>query len=242
MPSPSSNHLPVSHPDFRYSESKNPYWTKLKTFQGRVFSDNETETHRGHWRDLFPKTPRELHVEVGCNAGHVTLEWAAENAENGYIGIDWKFKPIFWGMEKAARRKIDNLLLFRAHAERLPFMFGPQEIDRLYLFFPDPWPRKKQWKNRSLNSQALIRIAPLMKKGGIFHIKTDHAGYFEWMLEHLEIALKEAGPIWEVVEKSHDLHADHPDPKSLKIPAVTLFEKLFIKDGIKINSLKLRAR
>lgn len=79
-----------------------------------------------------------------------------------------------------------------------------------------------------------------MKKGGIFHIKTDHAGYFEWMLEHLEIALKEAGPIWEVVEKTTDLHEKNPNPRTLEIPDVTLFEKLFIKDGIKINSLKLR--
>jgi tRNA G46 methylase TrmB len=80
-----------------------------------------------------------------------------------------------------------------------------------------------------------------MKKGGIFHIKTDHPGYFEWMLEHLEIALKEAGLIWEIVEKTHDLHAEHPDAASLQIPDVTLFERLFIKDGIKINSLKLKA-
>jgi tRNA (guanine-N7-)-methyltransferase len=240
MPSPSANRLPLSHPDYRYTESRNPYWEKIKQYKGRIFSDNDTEQHSGHWREKFANAPNELHVEIGCNAGHVTLDWAAQNPKRGYIGLDWKFKPIFWGMEKASKRKIENVLFFRAHAERLPFMFGPEEIDGLYLYFPDPWPRKKQWKNRSLTSKALIQIAPLMKKDGIFHIKTDHAGYFEWMLEHLEIALKEAGPIWEVTEKTTDLHEKNPDPKKLNIPDVTLFEKLFIKDGIKINSLKLR--
>jgi tRNA (guanine-N7-)-methyltransferase len=248
MPSPSANRLPVTDPGYLYSDSKNPYREKNRQFDGRVFSDNETEHHKGQWRAKFPKNEnapapemRELHVEIGCNAGHVSLEWAARDPKSSYIGIDWKFKPIFWGIEKALKRDIKNLVFLRAHAERLPFMFAPQEIDRLYLYFPDPWPKKKQLKNRFLTAQTLIRIAPLMKKGGIFHIKTDHAGYFEWMLEHVEIALKEAGPIWEVIDKNHDLHAGHPNPTSLQIPEVTLFERLFIKDGIKINSLKLRA-
>jgi tRNA (guanine-N7-)-methyltransferase len=242
MGSPSANQLPVSHPDYLYSNSKNPYSTKLKQFENRVYADNETEKHPGHWRELFPDADlkKELHVEIGCNAGHVTLEWAAQNPDKSYIGIDWKFKTIFWGIEKAEKRKIQNLLFFRAHAERLHFMFGKGEIDSLYLFFPDPWPKKKHWRNRSLNTQFLLNVAPLMKKGGIFHIKTDHLGYFEWMLEHLEAAQKEK-PLWKIVDKTYNLHEAHPDPKTLKIPDVTLFERIFIKEGIKINSMKLQA-
>jgi tRNA (guanine-N7-)-methyltransferase len=240
MPTPSANRLPVQHPDYLYTNSKNPYWTKLKEFADRVFSDNGTEIHRGHWRDLFRQTPKELHVEIGCNAGHVVLEWAAKSPENGYIGIDWKFKPIFWGIEKALKRGVPNLLFFRAHAERLPFMFGEGEIDFLYLFFPDPWPRKKQWKNRFVSAETLARVAPTLKKGGVFHIKTDHASYFEWMVEALAESEREFGKLWEIVEETRDLHADHPNPELLQIPDVTLFERLFIKDGIKINSLKLR--
>jgi tRNA (guanine-N7-)-methyltransferase len=240
MPTPSANHLPVQHPDYLYTDSKNPYSAKLKEFADRVFSDNNTETHRGHWREMFKQTPKELHVEIGCNAGHVVLEWAAKNPENGYVGLDWKFKTIFWGIEKALKRGVPNLLFFRAHAERLPFMFGLGEIDFLYLFFPDPWPRKKQWKNRFISAATFTRIAPTLKKGGIFHIKTDHAGYFEWMLEALAECEREHGKLWEVIEQTRDLHADNPHPELLQIPDVTLFERLFIKDGIKINSMKLR--
>lgn len=240
MPSPSANRLPVQHPDYRYPESKNPYWLKLKGFANRVFSDNETEARRGHWREQFPSRPKELHVEVGCNAAHVILEWAARSPENGYIGIDWKFKPIFWAIEKALKRSVPNLLLFRAHAERLPFMFGDGEVDFLYLFFPDPWPRKKQWKNRFLTAQSLAAVAPILKRDGVFHIKTDHAGYFEWMLDAVAECERTSGRLWEVVERTGDLHAGNPRATELKIPEVTLFERLFIKDGIKINSLKLR--
>jgi tRNA (guanine-N7-)-methyltransferase len=236
--------LPVEHPEFRYPNSRNPYWAKLQEFKGRVFSDHETESNQGRWRSVFRELPQELHVEIGCNAAHVLNEWAARNPKIGYIGIDWKYKPIFRGMEKALKRKLDNVLLFRAHAERLSYMFGPGEIDKLCLFFPDPWPKKSQWKNRFITSARLKEVAGVVKKGGIFHIKTDHAGYFEWMETALREVMNdpEAKDLWEVVQHTRNLHQGHPDPTSLQIPEVTLFERLFIKDGIPINCLILRRR
>jgi tRNA (guanine-N(7)-)-methyltransferase len=239
--------LPLHHPEYRYSTSRNPYSAKIDGLQGRVYSDNGTESHRGEWRTRFPDAAaigapangrRELHVEIGCNAGHVVVEWAARNPATAFIGIDWKFKPIFRGTEKAIKRKIGNLIFLRGHADRLQFMFGPDEIDFLALYFPDPWAKKSQLKNRWLTAERLREVAPLVRKGGIFHIKTDHLGYFEWM----EAAIGQVSDVWEVVEHTRDLHAGHPAPTTLKIPEVTLFEGLFIKDGIKINSVKLRRK
>ncbi|MFZ9594939.1 MAG: tRNA (guanosine(46)-N7)-methyltransferase TrmB [Bdellovibrionia bacterium] len=242
---------PIDHPEYQYPRGKNPYWAKIQEQKGWVFCDHDTEEHAGNWRAFFPDTqntatavkdhadsshhPRELHVEIGCNAGHVTLEWAKANPNAAYIGIDWKFKPIFRAAEKTKKRGIQNLLWFRSHAERLPFMFQPEEIDRLYLFFPDPWPKKAHWKNRFITAEQLNRIAPVVKKGGIFHIKTDHAAYFDWMLEAIEGAQSH----WQIQELTRNLHQGHPSPERLEIPEVTLFEKLFIRDQIPIHSVKL---
>lgn len=240
--------LPMSHPDYRYSTSRNPYSAKLKEYEGRVYSDNATESHRGEWRAHFPDAgkhadghsgaKRPLHVEIGCNAGHVVVEWAARAPSVAHVGLDWKFKPIFRGTEKAIKRGIDNLIFLRAHADRLRYMFGEDEIDFLALYFPDPWQKKSQWKNRWLTADRLRQIAPLIRKGGVFHIKTDHLGYFEWM----EDAIRQVPDLWEPFEHTRDLHAGNPAPEKLKIPEVTLFEGLFIKDGIKINSVKLRRK
>ncbi len=233
--------LPLLHPDYRYAASRNIYSAKLETLKGRVFSCNETETHRGHWREYFPDQSgtaiarRQLHVEIGCNAGHVTVEWAASNPHQAYIGIDWKFKPIFRATEKGMKKSLGNLLFFRAHADRLHFMFGEGEIDHLYLFFPDPWAKKSQLKNRFITAERLRAIAPLMSAGGKFHIRTDHPGYFEWM----EAAVAEVPDLWRVSEHTRDRHAGNAAPEKLKIPDVTLFEGLFIKDGIKINAMTL---
>ena len=249
--------LALSHPEYRYTVSRNPYQAKLRALRGRVFSDNDTEEFTGKWREQFVDAQaslrndaqaslhvdsrtsrRPLHVEIGCNAGHVVLEWAARDPRTAYIGLDWKFKPIFRATEKAQKRKLDNLIFLRAHADRLHYMFGPDEIDFLALYFPDPWPKKAQLKNRWLTAERLREVAKLVRPGGTFHIKTDHLGYFEWM----EAAIAQVGDLWEPLDHTRDLHAGNPNAHLLKQPEVTLFESLFIKDGIKINSVRLKRR
>jgi tRNA G46 methylase TrmB len=135
--------VPLDHPDYRYSEAKNPYSAKLKEFPDIAYSDQDTETHAGSWRTRFKgvKDPenKELHVEIGCNTGHVSRAWAAQNPSRLHIGIDWKFKIAYRGAEKAHEKALKNILFLRANVERLRYMFGAEEIDALYLFFPDPW-------------------------------------------------------------------------------------------------------
>jgi tRNA (guanine-N7-)-methyltransferase len=239
----------VSSPEFRYAPSKNIYWEKLKNLpedlRGLAFTDHDTETHRGSWRKAFRSTQQKemgsetpLHVEIGCNAGHVCLEWAKQNPNALYIGIDWKFKQIYRLAEKSKKFQVGNLLAFRANADRLPFMFEQGEIDYLHMFFPDPWPKKAQKKNRTADREWLLSIAPLISEKGYFHLKTDHAEYFEFILENLN----SLSDTYEILEMTRDLHAGNPNAKLLTIPAVTLFERLFIKDGLPIHSVKVRRK
>jgi len=236
----SADRLPLTHPDYKYGKAKNPYSARLGEFPSLAYSDNHTETYAGSWRDRFakPGQQRELHVEIGCNTGHVTRAWAEANPDKLYIGIDWKFKIIHRGAEKTAEKGLQNLIFFRANVERLQYMFGPGEVDFLYLYFPDPWPKKAQWKNRFLKESTLREAARIVRSGGIFHIKTDHDGYYAWMRE----AFAKVGDVWEIDRESLDLHAGNPAAGKLDIPEVTLFEKLFIKDGIKIKSAWLKRR
>lgn len=235
--------VPVWHPDYAYPPSKNPYATKVRELQGLIYSDHETERSRGSWRETFAESLRanpelELDVELGCNAGHVILEWAQREPGRAFVGLDWKYKPVHRAGEKTVKRGLSNVKFFRAHAERLRFIFGESEVDRLFLFFPDPWPRKSQWKNRFVRPDRLRDAWSVLKPGGLFHIKTDHAGYFDW----IEESLGQVPDLFEVSERTRDLHADNPRAHELTMPEVTLFERLFIKDGLPIHSLKLLAR
>jgi tRNA (guanine-N7-)-methyltransferase len=203
-----------------------------------VFTDHAAEEHIGKWRETFSGKPEKLHVEVGCNAGHVILEWAKQNPETAFIGVDWKIKAIHRAGEKAEKRALGNVKFLRAHALRLQYIFGKGEIDRLAIYFPDPWPKKAQWKYRWVTAERLRILADLVKKGGEIHIKTDHPGYFEWMEE----ALKNVTDQWQVMERTRNLHEKIGQEAALKldIPEVTLFEKLFIRDEIPIQSLWLK--
>ena len=250
IPSLNRVSLPVDHPDYHYPPSRNPYGKKLNdTFQF-VLSDHSTETHHGSWRSQFqPPTlqpaafpssglHRDLHVEIGCNAGHVITEWAKANPNHLYIGIDWKFKAIFKAAEKAKKASLSNVLFFRAHAHRLPYMFDSGELSSLSIFFPDPWPKTAHTKNRYITHSRLKILGDLLKPNGVLHIKTDHEGYFLAILKAVQ-GLEE---IFEPFEQTKNLHENHPDPESLRVPEVTLFEKIFIRQKIPIKQLKLRKK
>ena len=246
----------VISPDFKYAVSNNIYWSKLHCLkpemEGLAYADHQTEAFRGIWRSKFKASfapemaanekdsSRTLHVEIGCNAGHVVLEWAKQNPDQLYVGIDWKFKQVYRLAEKIQKNDLKNLLAFRANADRLPFMFSEGEIDFLYMFFPDPWPKKAQMKNRTANAAWLKSIAPLLNTKtsgkGVFHLKTDHAEFFEFILAEL----KSLTDTYEILEMTKNLHEANPQAKLLKIPEVTLFERLFIKDGLPIHSVKIR--
>ncbi|MCM0606161.1 MAG: tRNA (guanosine(46)-N7)-methyltransferase TrmB [Xanthomonadaceae bacterium] len=224
--------------DHLYRPSQNIYYAKLMALTEGAFTDKQTEAHKGKWRDKFALKSLhkpELHVELGCNGGHVTLEWSQDHPEHLYIGIDWKFKQVYKAYEKAKKRGLKNLLFFRALSERIDQMFADGEIDYLYLYFPDPWPKKAHLKNRTVTGDWLRQCAKVVRSGGVFHIKTDHAGYADWM----RAAIAEVGDLWTVTENESDLYRSHPEPTKLRIPQVTLFERLFIKDKIPIHSMKL---
>ena len=236
------NRISVDRPDYRFAPSKNPYWAKLRDLDRGAYLDHAAEDHAGRWRqELSPGASpagagrRRLHVEIGCNGGHVMLERAALAPEDLFLGVDWKFKQIYFGMDKARKRGIGNTAFLRTHAERLHYVFGPGEIDRLYVYFPDPWPKKGQLKKRFFTAEWLRRVAPLLARDGEFEVRTDHDGYFEWMKQ----AVAEAADHWETAEITHDRHAGNPDRLELRIPDVTLFERLFIRDGIPIKRLLL---
>jgi tRNA (guanine-N7-)-methyltransferase len=219
-----------------YHSSSNCYHHKLQEFPGLVYADDATESYRGSWRKQFQAPNRydaPLYVEIGCNAGHVILPWAQTHTNHLYVGLDWKFKSIFRAAEKASQKGLSNLLFLRAHARHLDSIFAPSEISGFFVFFPDPWSKRAQQKNRLMTPQYLETLASLLQPQGILHIKTDHAAYFESIVKMID-------PLtWTILEHSNDLHANHPQPETLQIPEVTLFERLFIQKKIPIQNLKL---
>lgn len=128
--------------------------------------------------------PRELTLEFGCGHGHWLSDYARHFPATTCLGID----VIGDRVERANRKKeaagLSNLSFVKAEArETLDALPEWVTIGEAFMLFPDPWPKKRHWKNRLFSSEFLGELADRCHTGTRFHFRTDHEGYFAWAME-----------------------------------------------------------
>ena len=131
---------------------------------------------------------RELQVtmEIGFGDGEALLEVAENNADKGFIGVEVHRPGVGHLLLEAEKRQLTNIRVFNEDAvEVLNSAIGDQSIDKICLFFPDPWPKKKHNKRRILQIDFLDQVIRVLKSGGEFHFATDWQPYAEEALEKL---------------------------------------------------------
>lgn len=218
--------------DFKYTESKNPYHEKLGVFDSFVLRDEAAETNVGKWKEHFGND-RPLEVEIGTGYGEFMMEYCQKNPDVNFIGLDHRFKRSFSVAQKLDKLEHKNFRYLRARGERIEFMFDESEVQSVFYFFPDPWPKKRHHKKRLFQKPFLNACHKVLKPGGTLFIKTDHDGYFEWMLEHLQEEKR-----FEVLLQSRNLREEYPEHFLSQF--TTKFEKIFLGQGTLIKSLVLR--
>jgi len=145
------------------------------------------------------------------------------------VGLDWTYKAIYHAAQKIGKRNLSNVRLLRANAGRMQLIFGHEEVDEVYLYFPDPWPREKFAHKRLLHRYYLQSLANILKPGARLWFKTDHDDFFSWGLEQFaSLPLS-----FEVLEIIPDLHSSqHPATHG-----GSLYEHLFKQRGMPIKFL-----
>ncbi len=138
------------------------------------------ETYKGNWRSLKPDAAA-LWVEVGCGKGKFTAETAQANPDVLLIAVERCREAMVVAMEKAREMGLTNVFYIDMDVEKIEEIFAPFEIDRLFINFPDPWPRKKNAKRRLTSRGFLDKYCRVVK--GEIHFKTDNAPLFEYSLE-----------------------------------------------------------
>lgn len=125
-----------------------------------------------------------LVLEIGFGMGDSLLEMARNEPEKDFIGIEVHPPGVGKLINNAGKEGIKNLRVYMADAmDVLEDCIPNACIDRLQLYFPDPWHKKKHNKRRLLQSSFVQNIHPKLKSGGIFHMATDWQAYAEHMLE-----------------------------------------------------------
>jgi tRNA (guanine-N7-)-methyltransferase len=170
-----------------------------------------------------------LKLEIGFGNGESLIKLAQKNPGVNYFGIDRKMDRIRTALSKLNKKdKIPNLLISRTDTDYLPYIVPAQSFDEIIMNFPDPWPKKRHHKNRTVNPEFLNVIYGLLKPGGVFRFASDHE---EYSLEVSEM-LKSS----ELFENAYETDFKNEIENRIE----TQFEKHKKKEGFTIFHIKYR--
>lgn len=187
----------------------------------------DADKYRGKWASRFAKS-QPLHLEVGMGKGQFIIGMAKAHPEVNFIGLEIQRTVAAIALKKAlAHDPLPNLQLICGDGSDLDNFFAPHEIDRLYLNFSDPWPKKRHAKRRLTYKTFLNNYQDILKAQGGIELKTDNMGFFEFSLESMNNYGMKFDGVWL------DLHHSEENQHNIE----TEYEQKFAAKGQPIYKL-----
>jgi tRNA (guanine-N7-)-methyltransferase len=140
--------------------------------------DPERVTESFAWSDVFP-VERPVEIEIGIGKGRFLLDAAEKRPEINHLGVEWANKYLRFAESRAQRRGLDNVRFVRVDAREMMASIPDRSVETFYVFYPDPWPKKRHHKRRFLREDMAAELARVLVDGGKLHVATDHADYWE---------------------------------------------------------------
>lgn len=129
------------------------------------------------------KKPQPLFLEIGCGKGKFACEYAKQHPELNIIAVEKSANVIVAACEMAKEMKLANLKFIKGSAEYLPRYIAPKSIERIFLNFSCPFPKKAYASHRLTHKKFLQIYKVILKSDGEIHQKTDNMHFFEFSLE-----------------------------------------------------------
>jgi tRNA (guanine-N7-)-methyltransferase len=199
-----------------------------------AFNEERAPANKGLWRkNVFKCAEAEaLDLEIGTGAGMHFAHHAHKYPERHAVGLELKYKPLIQSIRRARVGGLQNSAICRFHAFNIDQLFERGEVNNIFIHFPDPWVAPRKPKNRVVNRIILQWLYDMQRPGSFLEFKTDSREYFLWALDEI----KESP--YEVEFQTLNLYADGGE--YLKNNFQTSFEKIFVRQNIEINYIKLR--
>ena len=189
---------------------------------------------KGKWHSEYFKNNNPIVLELGCGKGEYTVGLAQRFPNKNFIGVDIKGNRIWTGAKTAVEQRMNNVAFVRSRFDFIEGCFGDNEVDEIWITFPDPQPQKTRVKNRLTNLMFINRYKTILKKNGCINLKTDNEPFYEYTLE----VVKENN--FELLDNTDDLYADTTIRDEALTSIKTYYEKKFSDLGFKICYLKFR--
>lgn len=185
---------------------------------------------KGNWRRDYFKNDHPIVLELGCGKGEYTVGLAEMFPTKNFIGIDIKGARMHAGATDVLEKGLSNAAFLRTRIEFINSFFGPDEVDEVWVTFPDP--QMKKPNKRLTATMFLMRYMAFVKPMGLIHLKTDSNFLYTYTLE----MAKHNG--LSIVANETDLyHSDYADEiLSLK----TYYEQKWLERGIAIKYLSFK--
>jgi len=140
--------------------------------------DPEVGVEQLDWRRVFGREGR-VEVEIGIGKGRFLLACASARPEVLHFGIEWSNEYLRLVEARAERGNLDNVRFVRADASDLVRRAIPEgSVSTYYIFYPDPWPKKRHHKRRFLQPANVDALARTLVPSGWLHVATDHDDYW----------------------------------------------------------------
>jgi len=191
---------------------------------------------KGKWRTDFFKNDNPIVLELGCGKGEYSVGLAKTFPEKNFIGIDIKGARFWFGAKEAVENNMTNVAFLRTQIELVDYFFAENEVDEIWITFPDPQIKYKRTKHRLTHPDFLARYKKFLKPGGIIHLKTDSEFLHGYTLGYLQ------GAGHEIITAHHDIYgAPEYDPNTEHLRNIrTYYEELFSAKGKTITYIKFR--
>ena len=215
---------------------------KLKRFkENETFSNviqpkredvlNNTLMLKGNWNRNFFKNENSIVLELGCGKGEYSVNLATMFPEKNFLGIDIKGARFWRGAKTALAEKINNVGFLRTQIELVDCVFDENEVDEIWITFPDPQIKYKRTKHRMTNPDFLNKYKKILKPNGMVHLKTDSEymhGYTLGLLQGLGLTIEYA---------HHDVYGTTNAPKEVT-DIQTYYESQYLAINKKITYLR----
>ena len=189
---------------------------------------------KGNWHENYFKNNNPIVLELGCGKGEYTVGLAERFPNKNFIGVDIKGNRIWSGAKTALENKMNNVAFIRTRIDFIDTCFAADEVNEIWITFPDPQPQKSRIRNRLTNMIFLNRYKKILINDGVINLKTDSEFFYNFTREVIsENQLEE-------IDATNDLYAKDIEREEALTSIKTYYEKMFSEKGFKICFLKFR--
>ena len=190
---------------------------------------------KGKWKTEFFKNDNPVVLELGCGKGEYSVGLAKLNSNKNFIGIDIKGARFWRGAKTAIEDNMGNVAFLRTQIELIEHCFAKDEVDEIWITFPDPQIKYKRTKHRMTNAEFLENYKKVLKPNGLMHLKTDS----EFMHGYTLGLLHGAGH--EVIYANHNVYKNEGAPEEVT-SIQTFYEGQYLEINKAITYIQFRIK